>query len=50
MVNLSIGLLIILGGLGFAVMRDVLQKRCFRRLKLHSKMVLTVTGLLIGIG
>ena len=49
-VNLSIGLLIILGGLGFAVMRDVLQKRCFRRLKLHSKMVLTVTGLLIGIG
>lgn len=49
-VNLSIGLLIILGGMGFAVMRDVLQKRCFRRLKLHSKMVLTVTGLLIGIG
>lgn len=49
-VNLSISLLIILGGLGFAVMRDVLQKRCFRRLKLHSKMVLTVTGLLIGIG
>jgi trk system potassium uptake protein TrkH len=49
-VNLSIGLLIILGGLGFAVMRDVLQKRCFRQLKLHSKMVLTVTGLLIGIG
>lgn len=49
-VNLSIGLLIILGGLGFAVMRDVLQKRCFQRLKLHSKMVLTVTGLLIGIG
>ena len=49
-VNLSIGLLIILGGLGFAVMRDVLQKRNFQRLKLHSKMVLTVTGLLIGIG
>lgn len=49
-VNLSIGLLIILGGLGFAVMGDVLQKRNFQRLKLHSKMVLTVTGLLIGIG
>ena len=40
-VNLSICLLIILGGLGFAVMRDVVKNRSFRKLKLHSKMVLT---------
>ena len=43
-VNLSICLCIILGGLGFAVMRDVLKKRNFRQLKLHSKLVLTSTA------
>lgn len=46
-VNLSICFLIILGGLGFAVMRDVVKNRDFRKLKLHSKMVLTSTILLI---
>ncbi|WP_303814797.1 TrkH family potassium uptake protein [Acidaminococcus timonensis] len=49
-VNLSICLCIILGGLGFAVMRDVLKKRNFRQLKLHSKLVLTVTATLIVVG
>lgn len=49
-VNLSICLCIILGGLGFAVMRDVLKKRNFRQLKLHSKMVLTSTAALIVVG
>lgn len=49
-VNLSICLCIILGGLGFAVMRDVLKKRNFRQLKLHSKLVLTTTAALIVAG
>lgn len=49
-VNISICLCIILGGLGFAVMRDVLKKRNFRQLKLHSKLVLTVTATLIVVG
>lgn len=49
-VNLSICLCIILGGLGFAVMRDVLKKRNFRQLKLHSKLVLTSTAALIVVG
>lgn len=49
-VNLSICLCIILGGLGFSVMRDVLKKRNFRQLKLHSKLVLTVTATLIVVG
>lgn len=46
-VNLSICLLIILGGLGFAVIRDVMAHRDFRHLKLHSKIVLTSTAVLI---
>lgn len=49
-VNLSICLCIILGGLGFAVMRDVLKKRNFRQLKLHSKLVLAATAALIVVG
>ena len=49
-VNLCICLLIILGGLGFAVMRDVMEKRNFRQLKLHSKMVLVSTVVLIAGG
>ncbi len=49
-VNLSICLCIILGGLGFAVMRDVLKKKQFHTLKLHSKLVLTATAALIVVG
>lgn len=49
-VNLSICLCIILGGLGFAVMRDVLKKKQFHTLKLHSKLVLTATTALIVVG
>ncbi|WP_432642816.1 TrkH family potassium uptake protein [Acidaminococcus sp.] len=49
-VNLSICLCIILGGLGFAVMRDVLKKRNFRQLKLHSNLVLAATAALIVVG
>lgn len=45
---LVIALLIIIGGLGFAVVNDVLKKRRWSRLSLHSKLVLTVTaGLLL---
>ena len=59
MVNLVTMLLIVLGGLGYIVWWDVLrvlknirtQKlRCFRQLTLHSKIALTVTGLLIVVG
>ncbi|GAA4856315.1 TrkH family potassium uptake protein [Paenibacillus vulneris] len=42
--------LIILGGLGFVVMSDVMDYRNHRRLSLHSKVVLSATGLLILIG
>ena len=46
-VNLTIMTLIILGGLGFTVMSDVLENRRFSKLALHSKVVLTATVILI---
>jgi trk system potassium uptake protein TrkH len=48
LVVLTIAGLIILGGLSFLVVWDVVKKRSFRRLSLDSKMVVAVTaGLLI---
>ena len=50
LVLLTISLLIVVGGLGFAVVIDLLDRRlAFRQLHLHSKIVLTVTlALLLG--
>ncbi|WP_010493647.1 TrkH family potassium uptake protein [Paenibacillus elgii] len=42
--------LIILGGIGFVVMSDVVDYRKHKRLSLHSKVVLSATGLLIVVG
>lgn len=48
-VNLTIMALIVIGGLGFMVWEDILQNRRWRRLRLHTKVVLTVTfGLILG--
>lgn len=49
-ISLTIGALIVLGGLGFAVIAEFLHCRNLRRLSLHSKVVLIVTGSLISIG
>lgn len=50
-VNLTITSLIILGGIGFAVMADVYNnKKEFSRFSLHTKVVLTTSVLLIVIG
>lgn len=47
-VNMTIMLLIIIGGLGFFVWKDILTNRLhFRKYSLHSKIVLTVTALLL---
>lgn len=43
-INLTIAALIIIGGLGFIVINDLLQHR---RLSLHSKVVLSTTSLLL---
>ena len=42
--------LIVIGGLGFFVWEDVLQKRCWKKLTLYSKMVLAITAVLIVLG
>ncbi|GFN31270.1 TrkH family potassium uptake protein [Paenibacillus xylaniclasticus] len=49
-VNLTAMSLIILGGLGFIVLSDLLEFRKPRRLSLHSKVVLSTTGVLLAVG
>jgi len=49
-INLSITSLITLGSIGFAVMEDVLAKRNFRDLRLHSKIAIVTTLALTIIG
>ena len=46
-VNITICLLIIIGGLGFAVLQDFKHNRSFRKLRLHSKLVITFTAILL---
>ncbi|TCM97985.1 trk system potassium uptake protein TrkH [Paenibacillus sp. BK033] len=50
LVNIVSMLLIIFGGLGFVVMADLLEFRKNKRLSLHSKVVLSATGILIAVG
>ncbi|MEK4229676.1 TrkH family potassium uptake protein [Solibacillus sp. FSL H8-0538] len=49
-VSLTIMSLIILGGLGFLVLDDLVLYKLRRTLSLHSKIVLSMTGFLITIG
>lgn len=50
-VNITIMSLIIIGGIGFVVWDDIaLNKRSFRKYKLHTKIVLTTTFFLIILG
>ncbi|CDR30504.1 Ktr system potassium uptake protein B [Acholeplasma oculi] len=53
LLNLSTAILIMLGGLGFIVLNDLFEKRSYKRLMIHSKVVLMmnlvlwVSGILI---
>lgn len=49
-INMTIMLLIIFGGLGFTVIFDCIRNKKFNRLALHSKLALVVTGMLIIFG
>lgn len=49
-INMTISGLIILGGLGFSVYIDISRQKSFKKLHLHSKLVLTITGLLLIVG
>jgi len=49
-VNFTVTSLIIIGGIGFSVVVDVINRRGLRRLSLHSKLVLVVTFVLLTSG
>ncbi|MDP4098453.1 TrkH family potassium uptake protein [Paenibacillus sp. P96] len=49
-VNFTAMLLIVLGGIGFVVMSDLVEYRKKKKLSLHSKVVLTMTAILIITG
>lgn len=49
-INLTIAGLIIVGGLGFSVYIDISREKSFKRLHLHSKLVIVITVFLILIG
>ena len=50
MVNFVVCALIVLGGLGFAVTSDLIYVRKFRKMSMHSKVVLVSTGFLLIAG
>ena len=50
MLNLVTSFLIIFGGLGFLMILDVLKQRSFKKLTLHSKVVLSTTLALLALG
>lgn len=50
LLNLTTCFLIICGGLGYLVILDVIRCRSFRKLTLHSKVVLVTTAVLLGLG
>jgi trk system potassium uptake protein TrkH len=49
-INWTIMALVVIGGLGFLVTQEILQKRKFRLLSTHSKLVLIMSGGLILFG
>ncbi|MPW25108.1 Trk family potassium uptake protein [Alkalibaculum sp. M08DMB] len=49
-INLTLGFLIIIGGLGFSVISDIYEIRKFKRFSMHTKMVLFISGFLILFG
>ncbi|MGN1005745.1 MAG: potassium transporter TrkG, partial [Aristaeellaceae bacterium] len=50
LVNLTVMLLIIIGGLGFAVLRDLKNRRKSRYLHLQTRVVLSTYGILLAFG
>lgn len=50
LLNLVTSGLIIFGGLGFLVILDVVKKRSFKKLTLHSKVVILMSAVLIVLG
>lgn len=49
-VLLTVAMLIVLGGLGFSVMDEVIHRRTRRRMSLHARIVLVMTASLLAAG
>lgn len=47
LINVCFMLLIILGGIGFTVIGEVVRERCWRRFSLHTKLVLLINTVLV---
>ena len=47
---LTLGALVVLGGLGFLVWQDIAEKRSWKKLSVYSRLVLLATASLIGTG
>lgn len=50
MLVMPLMMLIVLGGIGFTVIKDTMETRKWKRLQVHTKVVLSVTGILIVSG
>jgi trk system potassium uptake protein TrkH len=50
LLNLTTCGLIIFGGLGFVVIKEIIHKRSFRKFSLHSKVVITMSVFLLVLG
>lgn len=46
-INITVSLLVIVGGIGFFVFWDIYQCKSFKRLCLHSKLVIIITSILL---
>lgn len=49
-INIALMILISLGGLGFAVLGDIAQKSSWKKLRLHTKLVLSTNAILYVLG
>jgi len=49
-VTLTVVTLVVLGGIGFVVILEVLEKKSFKKFSLHTKLALTMTGALLILG
>lgn len=50
LLNLTTCVLIIFGGLGFYVIKEIIHKRSFKKFSLHTKIVITMTAALLVAG
>ncbi|MBV1759329.1 MAG: TrkH family potassium uptake protein [Dethiosulfatibacter sp.] len=50
LINFTIISLLIIGGLGFYVLMDIIQRKKLKKLLIHSKIVLLITGFLLVFG